>query len=94
MVSSITRQCEALRIASYTLDLHVLSISDTFEAFSNLARRQLDKQTLLLEALDANLEAIKKIKIHPEFMSAAVRKAVEAGEKARTLGDYVSNAKM
>lgn len=93
--STISRQHEALRIASHTLDLHVLAITDAFEVFAANARRQLGKQSLLLAAVDSNLEAIGKTKIHSEFLSATVRKAIETGEsKNRTLGDYVSTAKM
>lgn len=87
-------QHEALRIASTSLDLNVLSISDVFESFAGGARRELEKQAQLLQGLDLDLEVIGKIRIHPEFLSPAVRKAVETGEKARTLGDYVSNVKM
>lgn len=87
-------QHEALRIASTSLDLHVLSISDVFETFAGTGRRELEKQAHLLQGLDLDLEVISKIRIHPEFLSPSVRKAVEAGEKARTLGDYVSNVKM
>lgn len=58
------------------------------------ARRELDKQAVLLAGLEADLDIISRIKIHVEFMSPAVRRAIEAGEKPRTLGDYVSNVKM
>ena len=87
-------QHEALRIASTSLDLHVLSISEVFQSFAGNGRRELEKQAHLLHGLDLDLEVISKIRIHPEFLSPSVRKAVEAGEKARTLGDYVSNVKM
>jgi len=91
---TIQVQHDALRIASTSLDLNVLSISDAFEGFAGNARRELEKQAGLLEGLELDLEVISKIRIHPEFLSPAVRRAVEAGEKARTLGDYVSNGKM
>jgi len=41
-----------------------------------------------------DLEIISKIRVHPEFLSPAVRRDVEAGLKERMLGDYVSNVKM
>ncbi|OBZ67506.1 hypothetical protein A0H81_12706 [Grifola frondosa] len=53
-------------------------------------KRELDKQTKLLTGLDGDLEVIRKVKVHREFVSATVRKAMDAGEKGRTLGDYVS----
>jgi autophagy-related protein 11 len=67
---------------------------DTFEGIAVGSRRELEKQATLLAGLEADLDLISKIKIHVEFMSPAVRKAVESGEKSRTLGDYVSNVKM
>jgi autophagy-related protein 11 len=87
-------QHEALRIASNSLDLNVLAIVDAFEGIASGAQKELEKQELLLAGVDADLEIISRVRIHAEFMSPAVRKAMEAGEKARTLVDYVSNGKM
>ena len=44
--------------------------------------------------LEANLDIINRVGIHVEFLSPAVRRTMETGEKHRTLGDYVSNVKM
>ncbi|KAF9443803.1 putative peripheral membrane protein [Macrolepiota fuliginosa MF-IS2] len=87
-------QHEALRIATSSLDLHVLAIFDTFESIAANSKRELTKQASLLEGLDADLELVSRVKIHVEFMSNSVRRAIEAGERHRTLGDYVSNDKM
>lgn len=91
---SVRVQHDALRIASTSLDLHVLSISDVYESLAVSSRRELEKQSILLNGLEFDLEIIGKIRIHTDFLSPSVRRAVEAGEKARTLGDYVSNVKM
>ena len=93
-LNSLRYQHEALRIASTSLDLNVLAIMDVFDGISETARKDLEKQETLLAGVDADLEIISRVKIHAEFMSPATRKAVEAGERARTLGDYVSNVKM
>ena len=93
-LNSLRYQHEALRIASTSLDLNVLAIMDVFEGISQSAQKDLEKQETLLAGVDADLEIISRVKIHVEFMSPATRKAVEAGERARTLGDYVSNVKM
>ena len=93
-LSSLRCQHEALRIASTSLDLNVLAIMDVFEGISQGVQRDLEKQETLLAGVDADLEIISRVKIHAEFMSPATRRAVEAGERARTLGDYVSNVKM
>jgi autophagy-related protein 11 len=93
-LTSLHAQHSAVRIASSSLDLNVLAIADVFEGIAGAARLELEKQAGLLAGLEADLEIISRVKIHIEFMSPAVRKAVEAGEKARTLGDYVSNVKM
>ncbi|KAJ6463318.1 hypothetical protein C8R45DRAFT_516483 [Mycena sanguinolenta] len=37
---------------------------------------------------------LEKVRIQTEFVSPAVRKAIESGGKPRTLGDYVSNVYM
>jgi len=93
-LSSLRCQHEALRIATTSLDLNVLAIMDVFEGISQSVQKELEKQETLLAGVDADLEIISRIKIHGEFLSPATRKAVEAGERARTLGDYVSNVKM
>lgn len=91
---SLHYQHEAIRIACGSLDLNVLAIVDTFEGIAVGSRRELEKQATLLSGLEADLDLISRVRIHVEFMSPAVRKSIESGEKSRTLGDYVSNVKM
>jgi hypothetical protein len=92
--ATLHRQHQAARIASSSLELNVLAISDVFDGIAVTARKDLERQTTLLAGLDADLEIISRVKIHIEFMSPAVRNAIENGERPRTLGDYVSNVKM
>ncbi|KAF8887526.1 hypothetical protein BD779DRAFT_1526741 [Infundibulicybe gibba] len=87
-------QHEAIRIAASSLELNVLAIVDAFDAIAAGSRRELDKQALLLAGLEADLNLVVKVNIHIDFMSQTVRRAIEAGDKPRTLGDYVSRAKM
>ncbi|KAJ7802672.1 putative peripheral membrane protein [Mycena olivaceomarginata] len=94
ILSTLHSQHDALRIASTSLDMHVLAIVDTFESVAAGSRRELEKQAALLSGLEADLDIISRVRIHTEFVSPAVRKAIESGDKARTLGDYVSNVKM
>lgn len=94
ILRSLRYQHEALRIASTSLDLHVLAIQDAFEAIASGAQRELDKQESLLLGVDADLQIVSRVAIHKEFVSPAVRKAMELGERGRTLGDYVSHVKM
>ena len=94
ILSTLHYQHEAIRIASSSLDLNVLAIVDTFESIAVGSRRELEKQASLLAGLEADLDIISRVGIHVEFLSPAVRRATEAGEKHRTLGDYVSNVKM
>lgn len=93
-LQSLRYQYEAIRIASSSLDLHVLAIQEAFEAITASAERELQKQKSLLNGLDADLEIVQRVTIHKEFVSSAVRKAMELGERGRTLGDYVSQVKM
>lgn len=94
LLSSMSVQLESSRIASANVDSAVLSITDAFEAFSTSARRELEKQAILLRALPPDLDMISRIGIHSEFLSPAVRRAVETGDRPRTLGDFVSKNKM
>ena len=88
-------QHDGLRIATTALDAHVLAVLDSFEGVSVNSKRELERQAGLLTGLDADLELISRVALHVEFMSPTVRKSIEAGEsKHRTLGDYVSTAKM
>ncbi|KAI0064232.1 putative peripheral membrane protein [Artomyces pyxidatus] len=92
----VTLQCQrtSLRIASSSLDLNVLAIADVFEGVSSGAQRELEKQATLLAGIDADLEMVGQVNIHRDFMSITMQRAMDAGGKGRTLGDYVSNAKM
>ncbi|EGO03760.1 putative peripheral membrane protein [Serpula lacrymans var. lacrymans S7.3] len=94
ILSTLNQQHQAIQIASSSLELNVLAISDAFDGISSLCSKELEKQTALLTGLEADLEIINKVKIHFDFMSPTVRKAIEKGDRARTLGDYVSNVRM
>jgi autophagy-related protein 11 len=87
-------QHSALQITSTNLDFHVLSISEMFDGIASGARSELEKQALLLNGLEADLELISRVRVHLEFCSAAVKMAIEAGDPQRVLGDYVSRQKM
>lgn len=91
---SLHFQHEALRIASSSLDFHVLDIQDAFDTISAGAQGELSKQETLLRGLDSDLEIVSRIPVHKEFVSPALRRAMEMGERTRTLGDYVSPQKM
>ncbi|KAL0576105.1 oligomeric, coiled-coil, peripheral membrane protein [Marasmius crinis-equi] len=87
-------QTEAIRIASNGLDMHILAVLDTYESLGTGLRYELQKQASLLAGLEADLDLIAKVRVHTDFVSATARKAIESGEKHRTLGDYVANDKM
>jgi autophagy-related protein 11 len=94
VLSCLSVQATALRVAASNLDTHVLSLSEVFGNFEPIAIKELDRQAELLRNHDFDLEVISKIRVHAEFLSPSVRKEVEAGVKERVLGDYVSNVKM
>lgn len=83
-------QHEALGISSQTLDLHLLSLSDTYDSFTQIAGRELQKQSVLLASLSTDLRAIRNIQVHSDFLSAKTRAAGEI----RTLGAWVDENKM
>ncbi|KAL1660395.1 hypothetical protein GGF50DRAFT_106476 [Schizophyllum commune] len=94
IVASIHTQHDATRIASSNLDRNLLQITNAFEGVAAVARRELSRQAALLDGLQADLDLIARVRIHLEFVSTGMRKAITEGEKPRTLGDYVSNVKM
>ncbi|KAI0631177.1 hypothetical protein C8Q77DRAFT_1131798 [Trametes polyzona] len=94
VLDSLHFQQNALRISSGALDLHILALSEGFEALSTVAQRELDRQATLLGGINADLEIVSRVEVHEEFLSDSVRKAKKPGSKGRTLGDYVSKAKM
>lgn len=94
ILRSLRYQNEALRIASSALDLHVLAIADAFDGITSGAQHELDKQASLLAGVEADLEIASRVAIHTEFLSESYKQAMETGQKARTLGDYVSQPKM
>ena len=92
--NTIQQQNTALGIASHSLDLNILALAEAFEPFAQNTQQVLTNQKQLLSSLNADLAAISAIRIHAAFLSPAVRKAVEDGGLARTLGDYVATDKM
>ncbi|KAI0676409.1 hypothetical protein C8Q78DRAFT_997230 [Trametes maxima] len=94
ILHSVRYQRNALRISSGALDLHILATSEGFEALSAVAQRELDRQSKLLAGLNADLVVVGRVNVHKEFLSASVRRAMESAGRERTLGDYVSTAKM
>ncbi|KIL61079.1 hypothetical protein M378DRAFT_13754 [Amanita muscaria Koide BX008] len=91
---TLQRQYDAMRVATTSLDRHVLTIVETFNNVAETSRVELEKQATLLAGAQADLDLIKLVKVHYEFLSPNVRKAIEAGGEPRTLGDYVSTVKM
>ncbi len=83
-------QRSALRLASSVVDFHVLNVSDVVTD----ARQELDKRASLVAGVDAATELASRVRIHHEFMSPAVQRAMDAGGPARTLGHYVSGERI
>jgi autophagy-related protein 11 len=94
LVTTLRAQSLSLEVASTNLNIHVSSVASTFDSFLPVATRELDRQSALLKTHALDLEIISKVKVHPDFLSASIRKSVESGGKERTLGDYVSGTKM
>ncbi|KAG9012312.1 oligomeric, coiled-coil, peripheral membrane protein, partial [Tulasnella sp. 427] len=92
--ASMAAQCAALVVASRNLDSHVLALTSAYEAFSASAQRELEKQDEVLRGHATDMEIIGRIKVHRDFLSPAIRRAVDAGGQDRRLGDYVNAHKM
>jgi autophagy-related protein 11 len=72
----------------------VLHSEEAYEAFSATGQRELEDQAVLLSSLELDLDMISRIAIHLDFLGENMRRAIEAGDRPRTLGDYVSKEKM
>lgn len=72
----------------------MLDIQEAFDTISSGAQRELDKQQVLLGGLESDLQIVSRVAVHKEFLSPNLRKAIDLGDRGRTLGDYVSTAKM
>jgi autophagy-related protein 11 len=94
VLSALQHQSRALALSAGALGLRALQLADAGGELLAAARRELARQAALLQGLDADLALVGLVPVHPEFLSAAARRARELGERARTLGDYVSEAKM
>jgi autophagy-related protein 11 len=94
VVHAMQHQAGALRSSFGALDLRALSLGDAFEELGLAARREAGRQATLLAGVDADLALVSRVAVHPAFLSPVVRAALAAGERPRTLGDYVSSAKM
>ncbi|EIW78562.1 hypothetical protein CONPUDRAFT_138782 [Coniophora puteana RWD-64-598 SS2] len=94
ILSALHRQHAALRLAAATLERHVLALADVFDALAGPVREELARQARLLAGVTGDLELVKRVRVHAEFMSVTTRKAIEDGGEVRTLGHYVSEQKM
>lgn len=92
--NAVRQQSIALGIASRSLDLNILTLSEAFDPFAQGAQQALNTHKRLLAALDADLATVASVRIHPAFLSTAARRAIKAGDPPRTLGNYVDNNKM
>ncbi|KIJ15923.1 hypothetical protein PAXINDRAFT_168901 [Paxillus involutus ATCC 200175] len=93
-LATLHRQSQAVQIACSSLDLNVLTITDVFDGIASTANKELQRQAALLAGIGADLEIINRVEVHMEFMSPTMRKAIENGEKPRTLGTYVAKDRM
>ena len=87
---SLRHQYDAVHMASLSLGHYVLTIAETLPR-----RRRLNSKDKPFCSLGfKQVDLIRKVKVHSEFLSSNVRKAIEAGGEPRTLGNYVSVVKM
>ncbi|KAF9225984.1 hypothetical protein BS17DRAFT_750485 [Gyrodon lividus] len=93
-LATLHRQSQAVQIACSSLDLNVLAITDVFDGIASTANKDLQRQAALLAGTGADLEIINRVEVHIEFMSPTMRKAIENGERPRTLGTYVAKDRM
>ncbi|KZV76457.1 hypothetical protein PENSPDRAFT_741294 [Peniophora sp. CONT] len=94
LLASLRVQLAALRIASGNLDKNVLDLSDVYDGVAAATFQELERQNALLAGIDADLNMIDRVDVHRQFLSATMQRAIDQGEKGRTLADYVARDKM
>ena len=94
LLASMRVQLGALRIASGNLDNNVLDLSDVYEGVAKATLQELERQSSLLAGIDADLNMIDRVDVHRQFLSATMQRAIDQGDKGRTLADYVARDKM
>ncbi|KAF7971237.1 hypothetical protein HWV62_21548 [Athelia sp. TMB] len=85
LLSRIRTQSAALPPAFAALSRALLQLTSTWALLAPPAHASLSHQRTLLNTLPADLDRLVKVAIGPEFVN---------GRRGRTLGDYVSGAKM
>jgi len=83
-------QHEATRVACAGLDMNVLNVTDTFDAFAEPAERELLRQAGLLGHRHADLEIVARIRVHSEFLNSQQR----VNARPRMLSDWIAADKM
>lgn len=87
--TSMQHQHNALQTASLNLSLSVLTLENAWSALSTGMLRELDGHAKLISGVDADLAIISRVRIHNELL-----RVKDKDREGRTLGDYVSTAKM
>ncbi|KAI9455244.1 autophagy-related protein 11-domain-containing protein [Lactarius psammicola] len=90
IVDSMRHQRSALRMASGVVDFRVLNVSDVVID----VRQRLDKRASLVAGVDTATELASRVRVHREFLSPAVQRAMDAGGPARTLSHYISGERI
>ena len=72
IVESMRHQRSALRLASSVVDFHVLNVR------RDDARQELEKRAARVEGVDGAMDLASRVRIHREFMSTAVQRAMDA----------------
>jgi hypothetical protein len=91
----IQSQHTSLTVASTSLDLNILALTDTFDSLAPGMERQIREQGALVEGVEGDLEVLKWVKVDRWFLRLN-QKDKEGKEpvKERTLAEYVSGVKM
>ncbi|KAH9973939.1 autophagy-related protein 11-domain-containing protein [Russula compacta] len=77
-LDSMRYQQSALRVASSSLDRHVLDVTHVFNDVAASARQELDRQACLIASVDTDIAMVSRVQIHRDFIPPAILRAMGA----------------
>ncbi|RUP47968.1 hypothetical protein BC936DRAFT_145122 [Jimgerdemannia flammicorona] len=79
----------ALNVAQANLDAHARSSAQQHDRFSELSRRDLARQSAVLAGIDADVEALRRVRVHPRVVENMVINGKKGGKDGMTLAEFV-----
>ncbi|CAG8444414.1 17447_t:CDS:10 [Acaulospora morrowiae] len=85
-------QLMALEVALLNLNKHCCSVVEHYDSFHNYAEKEISRYENIIKSFPANMETLRRIKIHPEIQLSA--SSVINNKEPHSLADFVSQDKL